>query len=159
MIVKFTIHGLEQVTAYIKSLPRGVKITAMRALATYILGDRNHGLRHEPAYTYVTRKEAYGETFSSLAQQRWFWANGGPDMIGNNRSHDISEGWTMKETDSSWTHVTISNAAEGVAWVMGDRQAAQPAMVGWRKWRDVVASNMAGGMAAARRAVAAWLSS
>jgi hypothetical protein len=158
MNIRFKAKGIAEVTAFIKSIPRPLKIVAMRALVTYILGDSGRGLRHEPAYKYVTRKSAYGQTFQSEKQRRWFWANGGPDMIGNNRTGATSEGWQMSES-SDWSRVDITNSAPGVGWTMGTGQAAQPAKVGWRKYTDVVKSNLAGGMRAANAAVNAWLKS
>lgn len=159
MNIKFRAVGIEEIVEFVKSVPRGAKITAMRAFVTYVIGDSNYGLKHEPAYKYVTRKSAYGQTFQSEKQRRWFWANGGPDMIGNNRTGAISNGWAFTETNSDWSRVNVTNNAPGVGWVMGDSQAAQPAKVGWRKYMDVIQSNMAGGLQAAQRAVNDWLAS
>jgi hypothetical protein len=153
--IKFTVKGLEEIKAYIAALPRGVKVAGMRAFTTYILGDESHGLRHMPAYKYVSRAAA-GYKPMTPRQRAWFWANGGPDMIGNNRTGATSEGWQMSET-SDWSRVNITNNADGVGWTMGEQQARQPAMVGWRKYLVVIASNLAGGMRAANAAVAALL--
>jgi hypothetical protein len=155
MQIKFAVKGLEGVTAYIKGLPRPLKIAAMRAFTTYILGDAGHGLKHEPSYKYVSRAAA-GYKPMTDKQRRWFWANGGPDMIGNNRTGAISEGWQMKDS-SDWSRVSITNSADGVGYVMGTGQARQPQAVGWRKYLDVINSNLTGGMQAANRAVAALL--
>lgn len=158
MKVRFNpILGLEEWKAFIKEIPQGVRVTFMRAFTTYIIGDKNHGLKHEPAYKYVSRKSAYGQTFVSEKQRRWFWANGGPDMIGNNRTHEISNAWEMKVRDSSWTHVSVENGADGVGWVMGLGQARQPAKVGWRDILKVIQDNMTGAMNAAQDAVNDWL--
>lgn len=159
-MIKITTRGLDEFIAYVRKLPRGVKIAAMRAGTEYLIGNEQHGLRHEPPYNYVSRTRAYGQPFSSEKQQRWFfWAlsegliNPGQD----NRTHDIANSWVIKETDSSWTRVRIENDAEGAQWVIGTKQAAQPAMVGWRVWTQTVADNMAGMIRAAQAAVSAWL--
>jgi hypothetical protein len=159
MNIRFKIKGLKEVSDFINRLPRGVKIVFMRAFTTYILGDDTHGLRHAPPYKYVSRKSAYGFSFFTEKQRRWFWANGGPDMIGDNRKGAIAEGWQMKETDSSWTHVSITNTVEGAGWVMGTAQARQPAKVGWRQFLKVIADNMAGGMRSGLAAVRAFIAS
>jgi hypothetical protein len=162
MNVKFRVSGIEKVSAYIKSLPRGVKIVAMRALAEYLLGNQNRGLRHEPPYKIVSRQSAYGQTFFTEKQRRWFFANlaeGNIHPWQDNRTHDIANGWTVKETDSSWTHVTISNDAPGAEWVVGLKQARQPAKVGWRTWSKTVADNLAGALRSAGAAVNDYLKS
>jgi hypothetical protein len=158
MNIRFQIKGLKEVSDFINRLPRGVRIVFMRAYTTYILGDDTHGLRHAPPYKYVSRKQA-GYAPMSDRMRGWFWANGGPDMIGDNRTGAISEGWQMRETDSSWTHVSITNTAEGAGWVMGTAQARQPAKVGWRKYMNVIKDNMAGGMRSGLAAVRAFIAS
>jgi hypothetical protein len=159
MNINFKITGVDEIKAFVKALPRGVKIVAMRAITTHILGDKQHGLRHEPSYKYVSRKSAYGFTFFTEKQRRWFWANGGPDMIGNNRTHNIADGWTMKESNSDWSRVSIANEVDGVGWVMGTQQARQPAKVGWRDYMKIIESNMAGAMRAGRAAVQDYINS
>ena len=54
--------------------------------------------------------------------------------------------------------VKVVNDADGAGWVFGDKtQARQPALVGWRKVSDTVASNLAGAMRSAKAAVSAYL--
>lgn len=155
--MKVRMSGVEEIQAFIKRLvPRGMKKAAMFAVAEYIIGNDSHGLRHEPGYKYVTRKSAYGFTWFTERQRRWFWANGGPDMIGNNRTGAIKDGWDFTD-QGGWDRVQLMNNAPGVQWVMGDKQARQPAKVGWRKAADVVQSNLAGALRHARAAVNALI--
>lgn len=154
--MKVTISGVKEIKEFIQSIPRGVKKVAMYGIAEYIVGDESHGLKHEPSYKYVSRKSAYGMTFFTDKQRRWFWANGGPDMIGNNRTHAIRDDWDFTDT-GGWSRVSIFNQAPGVGWVMGTEQARQPAKVGWRKAMDVVMSNLAGALRAGQRAVDEFL--
>lgn len=140
--MKVRMTGVEEIKAFIKRIvPRGMKKVVMFEIATHLIGNDSHGLRHEPSYKYVTRKSAYGFTFFTDRQRRWFWANGGPDMIGNNRTGAIKNGWDFTD-QGNWDRVSIFNQAPGVEHVMGDMQARQPAKVGWRKARDVIESNI-----------------
>jgi hypothetical protein len=152
MYVKLPIRNFEKVQEYLGKVPRGAVKAAIAALGEYFLGNDAHGLKHYEPYKYVSRKRAYGQTFQSEKQRRWFWANGGPDMIGNNRSGETANAWTAKSTNSGYG-LTLENKAEGAKWIWGDRtQAAQPALVGHRTATEKVMSNMKG---AIRHAVAA----
>ena len=157
LTVRVTIRGIEEWKSFLATVPRGVKGIAMRAFAEYVLGDANHGLRHYVPYKYVTRKSAYGVTFFSDAQRRWFWGHGGPSMIGNHRTGTLSQGWRIE--GSAETRLYLINRVSYAGFVMGENQAAQPRKVGWRTAYDVVMSNFNGGIAAAQRAVDAWLNS
>ena len=148
---KFVIRNVEAVQNYIRSLPRGVVKIGLAAIAEYILGDSGHGLRHDDPYKYVSRQSAYGKTFSSDKQRRWFWANGGPDMIGKPRTGDTARAWYKKETNSGYGY-TLQNDTAAAYYTRSDYgQAAQPAMVGWRKTSKVVEDNIKG---AIRHAIA-----
>ena len=158
MQIKYVVRNNEAIQKFIRRVvPYGAVKVALEAIAEYLLGDESHGLRHAPAYKYVTRKKAYGQTFSSDKQRRRFWANGGPAMIGNHRTGATQEGWKAKPTNNGYGF-TLTNSAPGAYWTMSDRgQANQPRLAGWRKASEVVASNLAGAMRAGRAAVAALI--
>jgi len=157
MQTKFVMRNVEKVQAYLKEVPHGSVKAVLAAFQEYFIGTDRHGLRHPPPYKYVSRAKAYGSTFKSEKQRRWFWANGGPEMIGNNRTGNTENGWYGKETNGGYG-ITLSNDAPGAYYTMSDQgQAAQPALVGWRKISKVVADNMAGALRHARAAVNAFL--
>ena len=58
MQVKFGIRNIEKVKAYIASVPRPLKIEAMKAIMEYIIGDEKRGLKHEPPEKRVSRARA-----------------------------------------------------------------------------------------------------
>jgi hypothetical protein len=151
--MKVRVSGIKEIQDFIKRIvPRGMKKAVMFAISEYIVGDDSHGLRHETPYKYVTRKSAYGFTFFTEKQRRWFWANGGPEMIGNNRTHAMSKAWDFTD-QGGWDRVSIFNQTPGVQYVMGNNQARQPAKVGWRKAVDVIRSNLAGALRAGQKAL------
>lgn len=149
------VTGTKDWVLFLSNIPKGVTSIVLNAFAKYVVGDSNHGLRHYPQYKYVSRKSAYGRTFFSLAQQRWFFASGA--KVGNFRTGAIAAGW--KIIPASATRIDIVNSAPGVTYTMGQGQAAQPRKVGWRTAYDVVMSNFRGGVRAAQIAVDAWLHS
>ena len=157
MQTSFNIRGVEKLQEFFKKLPRGALRAGMRAAGEYILGNEQRGLRHSEPYKYVTRKSAYGFTFFTDKQRRWFWANGGPDMIGNNRTGDSANAWTIVEKQNGY-RLSISNPTRGAYYTRNDKgQARQPAKVGWRKVSAVVAANIAGAIRAANAAVKKWV--
>jgi hypothetical protein len=143
MKLKIVVRGIPEVQEFIRSLPYGTVKVGLQAIAEYYLGNDQHGLRHYEPYKYVTRKAAYGQTFQSEKQRRWFWANGGPDMIGNHRTGETAAGWHWKETNNGYG-ITLENDTEGAHWIWSDKQARQPAMVGHRKAKDKIRTNLAG---------------
>jgi hypothetical protein len=157
MQVKIVARGIKEFQDYLKrAVPRGAVKVAIAALGEYLIGTPGKALRHYDPYKYVSRKRAYGQTFKSEKQRRWFWANGGPDMIGNHRSGETANAWTAKQTNSGYG-LTLENPSEGAKYIWSDKQAAQPAMVGHRTAREKIASNMAGAIRHARAAVSAFL--
>ena len=153
----FNIRGIEEIQAFFRKLPRGSLRAGMRAFGEYILGNEQRGLRHSEPYKYVSRKSAYGITFFTEKQRSWFWANGGPDMIGNNRTGESAKAWTLIEKNNGYK-ISLQNQTRAAFYTRNDKgQARQPAKVGWRKTSAVVAANTAGAMRAANAAVKKWI--
>ena len=153
----FNIRGIKEIQAFFRKLPRGSLRAGMRAFGEYILGNEQRGLRHSEPYKYVSRKSAYGITFFTEKQRRWFWANGGPDMIGNNRTGESAKAWTLVEKNNGYK-ISLQNQTRAAFYTRDDKgQARQPAKVGWRKTSAVVAANAAGAMRSANAAVKKWI--
>ena len=163
MQVKFNIRRMdvtvEKVKTFIKTVvPRGAVKIVLAAIVEYLLGNEQHGLRHYEPYKYVSRIKAYGKSFFTEKQRRWFWANGGPDMIGNNRTNETANAWQFKETNSGYG-MTIWNPSRGARWIWHDKQARQPAMVGHRTAREKIKTNLAGALRHAKAKVGAFIRS
>jgi hypothetical protein len=156
MQVRFRVRGIEEVQAFLKTVPYGAVKIGLKAVTEYFLGNDQHGLRHYEPYKYVTRKKAYGQTFQSEKQRRWFWANGGPDMIGNHRTGETASAWTSHETNNGYG-MSLENKSEGAKWIWSDRQARQPQLVGHRTARAKIASNVAGALRHAQAVVSAFI--
>lgn len=156
MNVKFNVRGVKELQTFLKTVPRGTVYSALKAFTEYVIGNEFHGLKHNETYKYVSRKTAYGQTFVSDKQRRWFFANNMQDKIGNNRTGRTSDGWQyVMKSDYRFT---ITNPEPGAYWTRDDKgQARQPAMVGWRKITQVIADNFDGAIRSATAAVSRWL--
>lgn len=159
-MIKFRISGVKEFADFIRTVPRGVKIVAMREIATYIIGNEHRGLKHEPAYKHVTRKAAYDKTFQSDRQRRYFFAAIREGIIEpgvENRSHGYSQSWESYPLNSDWRRVNVENTVPYAGWVGGLNQARLNAKVGWRKAVDIVQTNLDGAIQSAQRMVDKWI--
>lgn len=127
------VQGLEQVISRIKSLPDEAKKEVLTDVSAYALDV----LKKEPPSRYVTRKAAYGRTFESDRQRGWFFAalKGGEIQVPYHRTHEMANSWTANVSASQ---VSFTNASPGVSFVMGQQQARQPKLVGWKKVTDIL---------------------
>lgn len=148
---------------FLSTLPRAARGIAAEASAEYIIGNERRGLKHYPNYKYITRKRAYGKTFSSDKQRKYVMARirQGKITPGKaNRTYAIRNAWRTKGKGAK---VTIVNDANGVKYVFGDSQgraqANQIRLVGWRTMVQVAKDNVKGAIRAADRAVQNYINS
>lgn len=155
-MIGFNMRGQEDVNKFLKSLPHGTMRVAVAAFTEYILGNNNHGLKYNPPQKKVTRIQAYGESFVSDKQRRWFFANlnDGTLDIPSARTGKLSEGWKIYGSDYQ---KKIVNKVPYSPYVQGFTQSRMSKLGGWHPWPEVITSNMKGAMQAARQAVNRWL--
>ena len=159
-MISVRVSGVKEFQDFIKTLPRGVKVTAMREIATYVIGNDRRGLKHEAAYKHVTRKSAYGKTFQSDKQRRYVMARirSGEITPGKSqRTHAYSQDWRQEPKTSDWRRVDVLNTQPHAGWVGGANQARLNAKVGWRKAVNIVQTNINGAIQSAQRAVDKWI--
>ena len=156
MPIKITMRGIEAVQEYLKTVPYGALKDALAAFTEYIVGNEQHGLKHADPYKFVTRKAAYGFSFFTDKQRKWFfWAlnTGQIDPGSGKRTGESTGAWKAEPRNDGYRY-TISNPTAGAYYTRSDTgQARQPAMVGWRKVAQVIIDNTAGAMRAANAAV------
>ena len=124
-------------------------------MAEYFVGDESHGLKHEVAYRYVSRTEAYGQPFVSDRQRRYVMAriHDGTITPGvENRTHQMAAAWDWEQSNGVTYVRNETNGVEFVEPYLPEQQARQPAMVGWRSAFEIITTNMAGAL---RHAVSA----
>lgn len=164
MQIRFKIRNVDRVKKYLASVPRGAVRIALIAISEWLVGDSQSGLRHPEPYKFVTRKSAYGFSFFTIKQRRWFfWSlnTGQIDPGKNNRTGKSTEAWTYSPLTKGKNYAyKLVNDTPGGYWTRDDkRQARQPAKVGWKKVSAVVKANMIGALKAARIAVNKYLQS
>lgn len=92
-------------------------------------------LRDYPPYRYVSRKAAYGVSFFSDRQRRWFFAALAEGRIKpgqNNRTGALGEGWRIQQSGPK--QLDLVNEVPYAVYVQGTitQQARQPRMAGWK---------------------------
>lgn len=162
MQVNFKIRNVEKVKKYLDTLPRGVMRVALVAISEWLIGDSQSGLRHPEPYKYVSRKSAYGFSFFTDKQRRWFFYALREGIINpgqNNRTGQSTDAWRYSPQEKGKNYVyKLINDTPGGYWTRDDkRQARQLGKVGWWKVTKVVAKNLPGALKAARVAVASFL--
>ncbi len=159
MYVRQDMRGDEQVKAYIKTIPHGVTRVGIYAIAEYILGDQTHGLKHYPPYRYITRKKAYGKTFSSDKQRRFVMAairEGRIDPGVPHRTGNTQRAWRLIKSNPYRPKIVAKGA--GPYYTADDQgQARLNAMIGWRKMAKNIADNMVGALRHANAEIRKWL--
>jgi hypothetical protein len=156
-MIKIRIRGVEEFQSYIRAtVPRGAVRVALAAIIDWLIGSADRALRHYEPYKYVSRWAAYGAKAWTDKQRRWFWANGGPAMIGNNRTNETADAWTAKETNNGYGW-TLSNSSAGAKHIWSNQQARQPALVGHRPAVEKIKTNIAGAIRHAQSKVNAFL--
>lgn len=153
MPVEFSVTGIPELQAYLERLSVQLRETVEGAMAEYFVGDESHGLKHEVAYRYVSRTEAYGQPFVSDRQRRYVMAriHDGTITPGvENRTHQMAAAWDWEQSGGQ---TFIRNEAQGVEFVEGDQQARQPDLVGWRKYAEIIQTNIDGALRAATQAI------
>lgn len=159
-MIKVSVRGIDQLKKFFAELTPAARKEAVKGASVYLVGNDQHGLKHYPSYKYVTRKKAYGQTFSSDKQRRYVMAmiREGKITPGSpSRDGTLKAGWAYKAQGGGYG-MSVYNSVPYAHFVMGDAgQARQPGMVGWRKLMAVVESNLNGMMKAANEAVNRWL--
>jgi len=142
MNVKFSARNVDKVKKFIASLPLGAKIAAMEAFSEYVVGDENHGLKQEPEQKTHGVGNPY--EWQSENQRRAFFASDGFGRgIPTVRTHEGVNSWTVISKNSNWTQVKIEG---GNVFVQGDWQQKGHKRDGWRKYSEILKTNMAGGI-------------
>lgn len=156
-MLSFKTRGLKEFTDYIGSLARNVRGLVTEAITDWLIGNQSRGLKHYPPYKYVTRRAAYGRTFSSERQRRYVMAkisSGQIDPGAPHRTGRLQRGWVKQ---GKGVNARAVNQVAYAAHVMSTTdQARQPARVGWRKVAQVIADNMAGAIRHAEAAIRAF---
>lgn len=127
--IRANIKGDKKIKNWLRSIKGGGIKAALTALGEYFVGNEAHGLKHYPP----PRPSKYVRTYTLRA------------------------GWTY--TVPQGNKLYVSNRVDYAGYVQGDPPAAHMRKRGWRGWRAVVASNMAGALRHGKAALMQWIRS
>ena len=173
MNLKFTTRGVPEVRAWLQRIRIGFRNQALLAWSQYVVGDAPsgnfwHGLKHYPYYKYVTRQAGFPELgyegkngwvigYASAKQHRYVMAANAEGRITpgvENRSMAFQGGWRYEPGANS---MRIVNSTPYGGYLMGDEQTRMANLIGWRRWPDIIMSNINGAMQYAERQVKQWI--
>jgi hypothetical protein len=108
-----------------------------------------------PPQNYVSREAAYGQTFQTDTQRRWFfWAlNSGAIEVPHQRGA-LGDAWRWDT--SGPRSERLSNSDPAVPWTIGRRQSRHEKMVGWQVWSDIAEKSKPAALEAAKVALAEY---
>jgi hypothetical protein len=119
----------------LNEMPEAMQDAAVDECAPYLV----EVLKQYPSQKYVTRKQAYGKSFFSDKQRRWFFAalNSGELKIPYRRTQGLRNAWQIIGSGKT---AIIVNESSGAPFVMGDQtQSRHERMVGWETVSRIVA--------------------
>lgn len=107
---------------------------ANRRIAEYI---RDQAQKYPPKRS-VTRKQAYGSSFQSDKQRRWFFAalKAGQIRVPYQRTGTLLRGWKIMPFGSQ--DFLVINETEYAGYVMGATQSRMMSMIGWKTLEGIV---------------------
>jgi hypothetical protein len=172
-MIKVSVRGLDEVRRRRAERSKEAKFFAEGKVAEYLVGDERHGLKHEPYYKHVNRYAGFPEAsytaqdghevvgWHSLKQQQYVMASIREGRITpgvENRSHTLRDGWKAAPVNNTFWR--ISNDVPYANYVMGDEgQTRMHALIGWRRYSVVVASNLKGAFRHAQAELKKWFAS
>lgn len=128
--IRVRVDGDKKIQKFLRSLNGGIKV-AVEAMGEYFVGNDSHGLKHYPPPR--------------------------PSKSGYVRTGTLKGGWTYTTPQNN--KVYVQNTVPYSGYVQGNPPAEHMQRRGWRGWKEVIESNMAGALRSARAAVTAWIRS
>ena len=126
--VGISIDGLPETQRIITNWPQEAKDAASRAAAEYLV----ERFKAQPSQKYVTRRRAYGVTFFSEKQRKWFFAalRSGEISVPYNRTQGMRNSWQIIGRGED---IIIANETQAAVYTMGDdTQSRHEKLVGWK---------------------------
>jgi len=132
MMAKLTgidIEGLEQTQKIVRNWQQEARDAAGIAAAEYL----KNVFQQQPPPRFVTRKDAYGVTFFSNKQRKWFFAalRSGEIKVPYRRTQEMRNSWQII---GSGEKTILVNETEAAYYTMDDEgQSRHEEKVGWEK--------------------------
>lgn len=130
-MIGIEIEGIPQVKQMLLSVASPVvQQEVTTSAADYLRGQ----MRKYPEYTYVSRARAYGKTFQSDRQRRWFFAalRSGELVIPYPRTMTLQRNWQIMRSGAA--DAMLVNDTPYAHFV---QQSPQARMMTYRNWRSI----------------------
>lgn len=128
------IQGLDRVQRILKGLPKEARDAATSEVADYL----QNVFRTYPPRKSVTRRAAYGVTWFSDKQRKWFFAalRSGEIDVPYKRTQALRNSWRIIGKGEDKILVSENEAA---VWTMSDeKQSRHERMVGWKTVSTII---------------------
>jgi hypothetical protein len=132
--IAIDIEGLAPLVKGLDKLPQEVQDAAGDDVSEYLI----NVLKHYPSQKRVTRAQAYGTTFFSDKQRRWFFAalKSGAISVPYRRTQTFRAGWRQI---GKGIKSIIANEVEYGGFLMGDsEQSRMHKLIGWKTLSKVI---------------------
>jgi hypothetical protein len=129
------VQGIEAVKAALaKAANAGTMHEVTQSAGEYMRGQ----MRKYPPYQYISRQRAYGKTFQSDRQRRWFFAalRSGELTLPYQRTNTLKSGWQL--TRSGPNDLLLTNDVPYARFVQESPQARMMTYIGWRSQERVI---------------------
>ena len=135
-MIGIEVDGIDEVRQKLKLLSGTQPMREMNEeVATFLMSE----LQKYPPRKHVSRKAAFGQTFQSDRQRRWFFASlaDGSLKIPYGRSGAYRQNWEKMPFGS--TNYIVTNDHPAAQYIQGDgTQSRQLKMVGWKSISEVI---------------------
>lgn len=126
--VGLDIEGMKETQHILKNYPDEASDAATEAAAKYLIDV----FKVQPPRKKVSRKRAYGASFFSDKQRRWFFAalKSGEIKVPYNRTQGMRKAWNIIGRGKN---LIIVNQTQAAVYTMGDQtQSRHEKLVGWQ---------------------------
>ena len=135
-MIGIEISGIDEVMEKLRRLSDARAMFELtKSVAVYLRAE----FQKYPGEKRVTRKQAYGKTFFTDKQRRWFFANLGNLQIPYKRGLGLMRGWQVMSF-GSYDHIVVNDVSYA-EHVMGDRQSRMSKLIGWKKASEITKKN------------------
>jgi|WetSurMetagenome_2_1015567.scaffolds.fasta_scaffold47371_3 hypothetical protein len=156
--IKINTASIDRVMSRLKKIPNGSWMPRfLLDIAGVVIGSTSSGLKRYATWRKITRKQVYGKSFFSTAQQKAFFAKmkSGEISIPYHRTGKQGAAWHISKAGQSV--VTVTNNEESVIRTRGQTKLHKA--MGWLDTKAQVNSDLPTAKQKAIRGLLDWLKS
>jgi hypothetical protein len=136
--IAIDVQGMDELLAKLAQLPDDMKDTVTDDVMKYL----KDVLQAYPPPKHVTRQAAYGQTFFSDKQRKWFFAalNSGALNLPYARTQSYRNAW--QQIGTGYGSLLANETPYSVYLQDEERQSRMSAMIGWKKLSVIIEERM-----------------